>query len=470
MAGTSIEERLYDRLVGILGKTNVSDNDLERFVYSGSAGVSMPPRRVIGEYGPGSPPAFIVWPETTRQVVELVHLANKEKIPLVPMGGSVGLRGGSLPLSSNAIVVDIKKMHKILDIHPDAMTITVQAGIVRPEMDEVLAAKGFWFPHDPPSHPVSAIGGFISTAAAGWWLPKYGYMGDLLLALEVVLPTGQILRTKPVMKHSVGPNLNWLFVGAAGTLGIITEATLKIYPLPEARHTRVYTFDSFHKAYWAAYEINKRDLNPYVMRVGDDGHSKVYLGRALQTPELTGFTLVVGFDGMKEMVELQDRLAREIALRYGGRDWGLELGQRFWDTRLSYWKQRKSTEYSTDVITTAATFDKIESLYTAVRSLYDRLGVHFSIHIPHFTPKGASLYCIFKQPVSPEGLELNRRVWEEGIPLVLQHGGTLEHHHEIGYYLSRYVSSELGTGLEVLRAIKKALDPNNILNPGKLAL
>jgi alkyldihydroxyacetonephosphate synthase len=295
-------------------------------------------------------------------------------------------------------------------------------------------------------------------------------MGDLLLALEVVLPTGQILRTKPVMKHSVGPNLNWLFVGAGGTLGIVTEATLKIYPLPEARYTRVYTFDAFNPAYRAAYEINRRDLNPYVMRVGDDGHSKVYLGRALQAPDLKGYTIVVGFDGMKEMVELQDRLAQEIALRHGGKDWGLELGQRFWDTRLSYWKQRKSTEYSTDVITTASTLDKIEALYAVVRGFYDQLGVHFSIHVPHFTPKGASMYCIFKQPVSPEGLDLNRRVWEEGIPLVLQHGGTLEHHHEIGYYLSKYVPMEMGSGLDVFRVIKKALDPNNIMNPGKLGL
>lgn len=463
-------DALGDRLSGIVGSVNVSDNDLDRFVYSGGANVAMPPERVAGHFGSGRLPAFIVWPETTEQVVELVRLANAEKIPLVPWGGSVGFRGGSIPLSTQSIVVDTKKMCRVLEVNTDAMTVRVQAGAVRSDFDSLLAEHGFWFPFDPPSHPVSTIGGFISTAAAGWWMPKYGYMGDLVLALEVVLPDGQILRTRPVMKHSVGPNLNWLFVGAGGTLGLITEAILKIYPLPETRRTRVLTYPTFNEAYRAAYAINRADLNPYVLRVGDDGHSRVYLGRALMEPNLAGASIIVGFDGLTDLVEAQDRIALRIAGEHGGRDWGAEMGQRFWDTRLNFWKQRKSTQATTNVITTAATFDRIEPLYQAVRSLYDRHGVHFSIHIPHFTTKGASLYCIFRHTVDDEGLVLSRRTWQEAIPMIQGMGGTLEHHHEVGVHLAPWVEAELGAGLEVLRRIKRALDPANIMNPGKLAL
>jgi alkyldihydroxyacetonephosphate synthase len=443
---------------------------MERFVYSGGASVAMPPERVVGHFGSGRIPAFVAWPETTAQVVELVRLANAEAVPLVPWGGSVGFRGGSLPLSDRSIVVDTKKMARVLEVNPDAMTIRVQTGAVRSDFDGLLAEHGFWFPFDPPSHPVSTIGGFISTAAAGWWMPKYGYMGDLVLALEVVLPQGDVLRTRPVMKHSVGPNLNWLFVGAAGTLGLITEATLKIYPLPETRRTRVLTFPSFNDAYRAAYAINRADLNPYVLRVGDDGHSRVYLGRALMEPALEGASVIVGFDGLTELVEAQDRIALRLATEHGGRDWGTEMGRRFWETRLNFWKQRKSTQATTNVITTAGTFDRIEPIYQAVRRLYDQYGVHFSIHIPHFTEKGASLYCIFRHPVSEEGLALSRRIWQEAIPMIQELGGTLEHHHEVGVHLTPWVEAELGVGLEVLRRIKRALDPAGIMNPGKLAL
>jgi alkyldihydroxyacetonephosphate synthase len=375
-----------------------------------------------------------------------------------------------MPLSSRSVIVDTKKMDRVLEINSDAMTIAVQAGAVRSDFDRALEKAGFWFPFDPPSHPVSTIGGFISTAAAGWWMPKYGYMGDLVLALEVVLPDGKVLRTRPVMKHSVGPNLNSLFVGAGGTLGIITEATLKTYPLPQSRRTRVFTFPTFKAAYRAAYAINRADLNPYVLRVGDDGHSRVYLGRALGESRLEGASVIFGFDGLYEIVEAEDRIALSIATERGGHDWGLEMGGRFWDTRLNFWKQRKSPKATTNVITTAATFDRIEPLYEAVRALYDRHGIHFSIHIPHFTGKGASLYCIFRHTVDEAGLALSRRVWQEAIPMIQKLGGTLEHHHEIGLHLAPWVEAELGAGLDVLRRIKRSLDPAGIMNPGKLAL
>jgi len=461
---------LRGRLESIVGSASVSDNDLDQFVYSGGASTAMPPVRKLGRWGEGVKPLFIVWPETTEQVRDLVLLAREHHFPLVPWGGAVGYRGGSQPVHSNAVVVDTKKMNHILDIDERAMTITVQCGAFVEEINLALDGLGYWFPMDPPSFCSSTVGGFVGSSAAGWFVPKYGYIGDLLIALEVVLPTGDILRTKPVMKHSVGPNLNWLFVGAGGTLGLTTELTLKVYPKPAACIVHVATFGSFHDAFEAAYAVTKRGAQPFVLRVGDEGHSINYLGPELNYLDLRGCTVVVGFDGDPAMVDVQERLALEEIARHGGTDLGREMGEVFMATRFNYFRSRKNPDYFTDVITTCTSFSKLEAVYWDLRCLYEQHDVYWSHHIPHFCQKGASLYNIYRVPATEEGLERCERVRREGFDIVLGYNATIEHHHEIGMLLADYVQAELGSGATVLQAIKDALDPDNIMNPGKLGL
>jgi len=462
--------RLRDDLVSIVGSDSVSDNDADKFVYSGGASTAMPPVRKVGRWGSGTSPLFIVWPQTTEHVVKLVKLARQRHFPLVPWGGAVGYRGGSLPVHQSAVIVDTKKMNRIIDIDERAMTVTVQCGTFVEDINLALDKIGYWFPMDPPSFCASTIGGFVGASAAGWFVPKYGYIGDLLICMEIVLPTGEVLRTKPVMKHSVGPDLNWLFVGAGGTLGITTEITLKCYPKPAACKVHVATFDSFHDAFETAYEITKRGAHPFVLRVGDDGHSLNYLGPELDYRELEGCTIVAGFDGDPSIVDAEEHLALEEIQRHGGTDLGLEMGEVFMATRFNYFRSRKDPNYFTDVITTCTSFSKLESIYWDLRRLYERLGVYWSHHIPHFNAKGASLYNIYRVPTTEEGIELCERIRREGLDIVLGYGATIEHHHEIGIHLAQYVRAELGVGLDVLQAIKDGLDPDNIMNPGKICL
>jgi len=459
---------LYEKLRKILKEDNISNSDINKFCYSGAF---VPPMRVIGKPGPGMLPEFIVWPEDAEQVSKLVCLANEEEVPVIPWGGGVGLRGGCIPARKNTIIIDTKKMNRILDINEVSMMITVESGALVEDINKELDKRGYWFPHDPPSFCASTVGGFLGAAAAGWWVPKYGYMGDLLLCLDVVMPDGKILKTKPVMKHSVGPNLNWLFVGAGGTLGIITRATLKFYPVPEERRIHVFKFRDFSTAFRAAYEITKSGAHPFVARVGDEDHSKNYLGPELRYPELRGSTLVVGFDGNKEIVKAEEKLACGIASEIGGKDLGPKLGRVFWETRFDYFRRRKyPPNFTTDVVTTCTTFDKALRLYDEIFRLYKKYGVNCSTHIPHFTSRGVSIYFIFRYPVTPDGVKLCEKVRKEAFDIIDKYDATMEHHHEIGLTLSKYVKKELGYGLEVLRAIKKALDPKNIMNPGKLDL
>lgn len=462
------QSELQNKLRKILKEENISDSDIDKFCYSGIIG---PPLEVIGKSGPGIPPEFVVWPENTDQVAKLVKLANEEKIPVVAWGGGVGFRGGSAPVKHPTIIIDTKKMNKILEINEDSMMITVEAGILVEDINKELGKRKYWFTHDPPSFCASTVGGFLAAAAAGWWVPKYGYIGDLLLCLEVVMPNGEILKTKPVMKHSVGPNLNWLFVGSGGTLGIITKATLKFHAIPEERRIHVITFKDLATAFRAAYEITKAGTHPFVARVGDEDHSRNYLGPELRYPELRGCTIVVGFDGNKEIVKAEEKIAMKIADSMGGKDLGPKLGKIFWETRFDYFRRRKyPPNYTTDVVTTCTTFDKAMGLYNEIFSVYKKYGVNCSIHIPHFTSKGVSIYFIFRFPVTSDGIKLSKKVQEEAYNIIYKYDATIEHHHEVGFTLAKYMKKELGQGLEVLRSIKKALDPNNIMNPGKLDL
>jgi alkyldihydroxyacetonephosphate synthase len=273
------------------------------------------------------------------------------------------------------------------------------------------------------------------------------------------------------MKSSAGPNWNWLFVGAGGTLGIITEATLKIHPIPEERRIRILRFDDVHIAFKAAFELARRNLGHCMLRVSDPDHARG-LASVLGAPDPKSSWLIHGFDGPSELVGTQDKLARDIITERGGEDLGTEIGRTWWKKRYDYF-YGKRPEYRTkaqDVLTTATTFDRIEGIYDGLKKIFRKHGSNSAIHLTHILPKGAAMYCIFEFPYSEDGLKLNREIWDDGVRFVHSQGATMEHHHEIGLKLARYMGEELGYGMEMFKMVKRALDPNNIMNPGKLGV
>jgi alkyldihydroxyacetonephosphate synthase len=462
-------EEIRRQLDRILGPENVSDADVDRYCYSGAPPSRLP--RLLGKMAPEVIPDFVVWPTSTSQVVELVKLANKSKTPLIPWGGGRGGCGGVTSVKRGSVVVDMRKMDRVLEANEEGAFVTVQAGAYPEVIDSIIIPKGFFLPHDPASYWSSTIGGFLSTASAGWLAPKYGYIGDMVLSLEVVLPNGEVLRTRKAMKSSAGPNWNWLFVGAGGTLGIITEATLKIHPLPEERRIRILRFDDVHSAFRVAFDLARKNLNHCMLRVSDPDHARG-LASVLGTPDPKGAWLIYGFDGPSELVEAQDRLALKIVSDGGGEDMGTEVGRTWWKKRYDYF-YGKRPEYRTkaqDVLTTATTFDRIDRVYNGLKETFRKHGSNSAIHLTHILPKGAAMYCIFEFPYSEEGLKLDREIWDDGIRFVHSQGATMEHHHEIGLKLAKYMGEELGYGMEVFRMVKRAFDPNNIMNPGKLGL
>ena len=249
-------------------------------------------------------PLCVVLPSTTDEVCKVVVLANLEGIPIVPFGGGSGLMGGAISLTPG-IVMDLGHMNRILDINVDSRMVRVQAGIVLESLNRGLNKKNLILGHDPWTVPVATVGGTISTNSLGYRGGKYGSMGDQVLGLEVVLPQGEVFRSRAVPKSSTGINLSHLFIGGEGCFGIITEATVRVFPLPQETSLQAYRFSSFEAGFEAIKKIYVQGLKPSLMDFGDDA-----------TKFDGGAVLYLGLEGTRESVRLEEQIA--IGICHGG--------------------------------------------------------------------------------------------------------------------------------------------------------
>lgn len=199
-------------------------------------------------------PDFVVFPENKEQISKIIKLANKYKIPIVPWGGGSGSQGGALPVKQG-IVMDIKKMDKVINIDEESLVVTAELGILVQSLEWILNEKGFTMGHYPASAFCATLAGSLAHRGSGVLSNKYGKIEDMIISMEVVLPNGNVIKTSPVPRHAAGPDLNQLFIGSEGTFGIMTEATFKIHYLPEIRKFRSFLFKDFHGAFESGRKI-----------------------------------------------------------------------------------------------------------------------------------------------------------------------------------------------------------------------
>jgi alkyldihydroxyacetonephosphate synthase len=414
-------------------------------------------------------PLCAVAPVATEEVRRIVALANTEKTPLIPYGGGSGLMGGALSIRPG-IVVDMRAMNQVIEIDVDARSARAQPGVVLEALDGRLNEAGFILGHDPWTVPVATIGGAIATNSVGYRAGVYGSMGAQVLGLEVVLGNGEILRTRAVEKSSVGINLNALFIGAEGCFGIITEATLRIFPRPEARLLHAIHFDAFETGYRAIQEMFFHGLRPALLDFGD-------------SEARDGAILYLGFEGMKERAAAESARALSVCLAHGGGALPQSEAERFWRERHSIARrfllnrrerrERGRDGVYRDWIHVALPGSKVLSFRKAALEIVERRGVRLHESGLWVQPELFSMPLMITGDPADAG-ENARRVLEETVEellgLVQQMGGSMEYTHGVGVKLAPLMAAELGYGLEILRQLKKALDPNNIMNPGKMGL
>lgn len=457
-----MDTKIKETLVSIVGEDNFTDSliDLVSFSYDSS--------------GLNQRPEAAVWVQTTEQVSAILKLANTHKIPITPRGAGTSLTGSAVP-RQGGLVMDMSRMNKILAISIEDRQVMVQPGVVFDDLNHHLADTGFFFPPNPASGKVATIGGNVATNAGGVKGAKYGTTRDYVLDLEVVLADGSIFHTgAKTMKCVSGYDLTRLFVGSEGTLGVVTEISLKIDPLPKASVTCTATFDSLPQAGKAVSAIMRSGIIPSVLELMDSSCLQaVNKATDLDLPEVTAM-LLVETDGFTQhdvdwqmgvIIEaLDDNGAIKIA-----RASTLEEAERLWAARKAIYGVITRLNYNVLAEDIVVPISKVANMLEAITAMSERSGIMIAtvahagdgnIH-PQFVYNGTD----------PEEVRKVKQVEAELYKLTIELGGTLTGEHGVGMSKAGYMNLEHDpVFMKVMNGLKDFFDPNAILNPGKLGL
>ncbi len=413
-------------------------------------------------------PICAVKPQSTDEVRRIVQFANAEKIALVPFGGGSGLMGGALSIRPS-VAIDLRDLSQILEVDVEAHSARVQAGVVLEALDRQVNQVGFILGHDPWTVPVATIGGAISTNSVGYRAGIYGSMGEQVLGLEAVLPNGEILRTRSVSKRSAGIDLNALLIGGEGCFGVITEATLRIFPRPQARVFCGFLFSSFEQGFAAIQKMFHERMRPALLDFGDD-----------EEKHDPGALLYLVFEGNAETTAVEEKLAIAVCSGQGGEPLPREEPERFWLERHEIARrfmrnrrqrrERGGDGVYRDWIHVALPGSKVLAFRRAAQEMIEQHGVILQESGLWVHPELFSMRLGIEEGAIPNAQLALEETIEELLRLVQQMGGSMEYTHGVGIKLAPLMAEEHGYGLEVMRQIKRTLDPNNIMNPGKLAL
>lgn len=467
---------IYQKLASIVGENDISVSPVDKITYSRDLWslAAMWFRAGKIPYKPD----FIVWPKNEKEVSQIVKLAQQQKIPLIPFGAGSGVCGGTVPIHGG-IIVDLKKMDHIIEINDKNLTVTAEPGIIGQILENELNRLGYTMGHFPSSIYCSCLGGYLSTRSAGQLSTKYGKIEDMVLSIRVVLPDGKVIHTLTTPRTATGPNLMQLFVGSEGTLGIITQATLRIFPYPEARDFRGFIFPQVQSGLEAVRKIMRKGIKPAGVRLYDELDTTMAF--ADQGLKIEGCLLVLLFEGSKEVVQVEKKISVKICLEEGGKDYGAKPAEHWWEHRydISYNMAKYMREGGrlgdfaiVDTIEVASTWDRLEQLYLKMRETMWENKALVMAHFSHVYPEGGCIYFSFaaRAESDKEAEKMYKDIWDGAMEACLKVGGTISHHHGIGLLRAKWMKKEYGEAFKIFEKIKKTIDSNNIMNPGKLGL
>ncbi len=463
------KQKIELKLKEIVGNNNVSTKEIDILAYTNDTTLIGFNWMIQGQIA--GLPDLITWPETVEKISEILKFANQEKIPVIPYGEGSGVVGGSIPIRGG-IILDMKKFNKILEINDKNLTVTAQTGINGMNLERYLNKKGYTAGHIPQSLYFSSLGGWIAHRAAGQFSTKYGKIEDIILGIEVVLPQGEIINFKTIPRAATGPQLERLFIGGEGTLGIVTKATLRIWPTPEKRSLISYAFPSIEDTFNATRQILRENIYPAVIRIYDKFETKRHFPNIDNAKEKVMVIFVC--EGNTKLVDLEEIITREKCEKNSGVDCGAYPVEHWFETRFRVTETSSMPTYKIvfDTIEIASLWDNASNIYHSVLESMNKLEgiILITAHVSHFYPNGVGIYFTFGGAPGKEqtDLEYYQECWDTTIKAVLEAGGSIAHHHGIGINRSHWMESELGGSIKTLREIKQLLDPQNILNPGKI--
>lgn len=412
--------------------------------------------------------AAVCRPRGTGEVSAVLAACNAVGVPVTAAGGRSGVCGASVP-AFGGVALDLTGMAGITEVDAVSGVVEVLAGTFGPDLEQQLrASHGLTVGHFPQSFDISTVGGWVACRGAGQYSTRYGKIEHMVVGLEVVLADGTVVRTGGWPAGAVGPDLNQLFVGSEGTLGVITRVRLRAHPVPAHEQRGAWSFPTFAAGLDTCRRIVRRGATPAVMRLYDEAESQRGQGG-----DGTYCVLLVLDEGDPALVAATfEVVAGECAC---ASPLPVDL--------VEQWVQHRNDTSALQVLThkgvvvdtmeIAAPWSRLPAIHReACAALMDVPGARVATcHLSHSYTDGACLYFTFAATPPPGEVESTYvALWDAGQRAVLAAGGNLSHHHGVGLNRARFVPEALGAGLGVLRSVKQALDPNGILNPGKLGL
>lgn len=369
-------------------------------------------------------------------------------------------------------MLDMQRMDRVLEIDRENNLVTVEAGMNGGLFEEALNAEGFTCGHLPQSLTISTVGGWAACRGGGQESSRYGKIENIVVGLKAVMPDGRILEVRPLPKRASGPSVLDVIVGSEGTLAIITEVTMRIWKLPEAEEVVVLALPDRPSALELAKRIMQSGMHPRIVRIYDEKETS---GRTEgmdafgSRPVMANVVLC----GEPAIVKAEAGIVRRMA---GDLD-AVETETRpFDDWRekryVSITKQWQDRGYFNDTIEVTVNWSQAASLYDTIAARIAEVSsdAHFSAHWSHVYPEGVCQYMTIRLPPMDQAkaLPIHKVLWEIVEGETLAHGGAIAHHHGCGLFRAPWMDGEHGVGMDMLRKIKSAIDPNNLFNPGKL--
>ena len=422
-------------------------------------------------------PLVVASPRNTDEVQRAMRICAAHDVPVTVTAGRSGVSGASIPLFGG-VVLNINELQGVVSVDHTSGVVEVLAGTFGPDLERAVAEHSLTVGHFPQSFDISTVGGWVACLGAGQFSTRYGKINDMVVGLEVVLADGSLIRTGGAPAAAHGPDVSAMFIGSEGTLGIITRVWLRAHDVAPVRRKTAYFFPTFSAGILAMREAIRADATPAVLRLYDATESQRSHGG-----DGTTCTLIVLDDGEQEIVDATLAVVDRYARTHGAVNAPVE--------RVDHWlAHRNDTSglqaltkkgFVIDTMEVAAPWSAMNEVYSNVcRAVLAIDGARsISAHVSHSYLDGACLYFTFVGTTSTREINsastdeheaLYLAIWNAAQRAALEAGGNLSHHHGVGLNRGRFMREAMGSAFDVLVAMKQALDPNDLLNPGKLGL
>ena len=460
MLDSDLSTRLHDALAALtasLGASRVRTDEASLRLLACDA--LHPSRLPVGNRP--VQPLCVVEPDSTAEVQAVVRLARDFRVPVVPLGGGSGLMGGASSVSSG-VALDLGRLADVRVRAADRMA-EAGAGATIAALNAAAEPHGLMCGHDPWTVSIATVGGTIATNSLGYLGGKYGSMGDQVMGLEAVLPGGEIVSTRAVEKSSTGPGLHRLLIGAEGCFGVVTRATLRLFPLPQARLLEGWEFDDFATGFDVVNALLDASIRPGLLEFGDDDPN------ACEDPPPS---LYLSYEGPEAVAHAEAQAGQDICRQGGGRGLHPSEVQDFWNHRHAsgdaYARARRAGQRRSrpeiDYVHVALPPSSVLAYRRESLKLLGSRGFH--VHQTGLWAHAGLFSLVYAAGGAPGAADVHGRLLE----MAQDAGGAMEYCHGVGLRLASLMHREHGSALEVLRRLKRQLDPSGIMNPGKLGL